>query len=167
MTACLQSILITVFIMSFSQIADAQATGSKLDQVQLMKKFEGNWRGNLGHDTMIVCRNELFGTGLNCSSQLIAKGKSFNSVKQLYGYDPREDVYIMAELNESSPTLEICRTWFTSETTGELVVTYPADAPIRFRFEFITPDKIKQSAVQDNKVIIEIILSKFMLFESN
>jgi|GEM_PF-5533896 len=76
----------------------AQATGNKLDQVDLMKKFVGRWQCELGKDTIMISDNIVFGTGLICSSQIIANDKILESAKQLYGYDKKTDKFIIAEL---------------------------------------------------------------------
>jgi hypothetical protein len=138
----------------------AQATGPKLNQVELLKQFAGSWQGELGKDTCIVGDNVVFGTGLVCNSQVIAKGKIVTSVKQLYGYDQKKDKFIVAELIESSPCIEICTTWFTSQTTGELIITNPENVTVNYKFEFRTPDVIVQTAIQDNKVLKEITLHR-------
>ena len=138
----------------------AQTTDNKLNQVDLMKKFVGSWKCELGKDTVLIGDNIAFGTGLVCSTQIIANGKILNSVKQLYGYDKKIDKFIVAELIESSPVIEICSTWFTSQNTGELVVTNPDNAPLRFRFEFKNADLIVQTAIQNDKVIKEITITR-------
>ena len=137
-----------------------QKTDNRLNQVELMKQFTGSWKCELGKDTIIIGDNVAFGTGLVCNSQIIVKGKIINTVKQLYGYDKKIDKFIVAELIESSPVIEICTTWFTSANTGELVVTNPENAPYRYKFEFKSPDKVVQTVIQNDKVIDEVILTR-------
>ena len=151
-------ILITGFIFKSIPGIFAQQPANNLNQVELMKQFIGSWKCELGKDTLIVSDNIAFGTGLVCNSQIIVKGKIINSVKQLYGYDSKIDKFIVAELIENSPVIEICSTWFTSANTGELVVTNPDNAPFRFKFEFKNPDLIVQTAIQNDKVIKELFL---------
>jgi len=79
-------------------------------------------------------------------------------VKQLYGYDKKIDKFIVAELIKSSPFIEICTSWFTSQNSGELVVTNPENAPFTFKFEFKNPDLIVQTALQDDKLVREITI---------
>jgi hypothetical protein len=83
-----------------------------------------------------------------------------NSVKQLYGYDKKSDKFIIAELIESSPVIEICNIWFTSQNTGELVVINPENALFRFIFEFKNADLIVQTAIQNDKVVKEITITR-------
>lgn len=155
-----KTILIAGFTLICTFELQAQMTGDKLNQVDLMKKFVGHWECKLGKDTISINENIAFGTGLVCSSQAIVNGKIINSVKQLYGYDKKTDKFIVAELIESSPVIEICSTWFTSETTGKLVVTNPDDVPFRFKFEFKTSDLIIQTVIQNDKVIKEVSITR-------
>jgi hypothetical protein len=155
-----KSILIVGFILISIPGLLAQQPENKLNQVELMKQFIGSWKCELGKDTIIIGDNMAFGTGLVCNSQIIVKGRIINSVKQLYGYDSKIDKFIVAELIEISPVIEICNTWFTSANAGELVVTNPDNAPFRFKFEFKNPDLIVQTAIQNDKVIKEIFLTR-------
>jgi hypothetical protein len=160
MKAFYRSLLIVGFVLIGAFELQAQTTDNKLNQVDLMKKFVGRWKCELGKDTVLISENISFGTGLVCNTQILANGKIFNSVKQLYGYDKKIDKFIVAELIESSPVIEICTSWFTSQNTGELVVTNPDNAPFRFRFEFKNADLIVQTAIQNDKVIKEITITR-------
>jgi len=138
----------------------AQKIDNRLNQVDLMKQFIGSWKCELGKDTIMIGENTAFGTGLVCNSQIIVKDKIINSVRQLFGYDKKIDKFIVAELIDSSPVIEICTTWFTSANTGVLVVTNPDNAPFRFKFEFKSHDLIVQTAIQNDKVVKEITLTR-------
>ena len=155
-----KTILIVGFVLIGPFELQAQTTDNKLNQVDLMKKFVGRWKCELGKDTLLIGDNIAFGTGLICSTQITANGKILNSVKQLYGYDKKIDKFIVAELIESSPVIEICTSWFTSQNRGELVVTNPDNAPFRFRFEFKNADLIVQTAIQNDKVIKETTITR-------
>ncbi len=155
-----KTLLIAGFVLIGTFELQAQTTDNKLNQVDLMKKFVGRWKCELGKDTVLIGENIAFGTGLVCSTQIIANGKILNSVKQLYGYDKKIDKFIVAELIESSPVIEICNSWFTSANAGELVVTNPENAPFRFKFEFKNPDLIVQTAIQNDKVIKKITINR-------
>lgn len=155
-----KTILIVGFILFGTFELQAQTTDNRLNQVDLIKKFVGRWKCELGKDTVLIGDNISFGTGLVCSSQMIANDKIINSVKQLYGYDKKIDKFIVAELIDSSPVIEICTCWFTSPNAGELVVTNPENAPFRFKFEFKNSDLVVQTAIQNDKVIKEITIAR-------
>lgn len=138
--------------------ATEQSAHTKLNQVELMKKFTGSWKSELGKDTLLITDNTPFGTGMISSSQTTVKGKILDSIKQLYGYDKKIDRFIIAEQIKSSPVIEICNAWFTSETRGEIFITNPENTPLMYKFEFRTPDSIVQRAILNGKVIKEISL---------
>lgn len=138
----------------------AQSQQTKLDQVELMKQFLGTWKGELSNNTMFMCENKPFGNGIISNSEVTTEGKVVDSVVQLYGYDGKTDRFIIAELKASSPNIELCSIWFTSKNTGEIIITNPEDAPLKFKFEFKTQDLIEQLAMQDEKVISKIILKR-------
>lgn len=133
---------------------------TKLNQVELMRKFLGSWKGEFGEDSIFHCNNKAFGNGIISHSQITTNNKTLDSIVQLYGYDYEADRFVIAELKESSPVIEICSTWFTSENTGEIIITNPVDAPFSFKFEFKSPDMIEQTAIQDNIVVNKIVLKR-------
>jgi hypothetical protein len=159
-----KTILIALFLLISATGILAQTKQAKLNQVELFKQFLGTWTGEVGKDTTITGVNEPFGTGIECNSQIITKGKILDSVKQLLGYDIRSDRFIIAELKKSSPVIEICSTWFTTEYAGELVLSQdssdPEKATLMFKFEFKSPDLIVQTAFYNGKVIKAVTLTR-------
>jgi hypothetical protein len=133
---------------------------TNLDQVELMKQFIGNWKCEYHKDTFLFIENIPFGTGMVSDSQIVSKGETLDSIKQLYGYDKKTDTFIMAELVKSSSIIEICTTRFTSKNAGELVVINTENAKFKWRFEFRTPDKIVQTASLDGKIVKEVTLAR-------
>ena len=160
MKISLKTLLIVLFILINMNRTHAQTTETKLDQVELMKKFIGTWKGEFGDNSVFVSENKQFANGIISNSYITTNGKIIESVAQLYGYDNKTDKFIIAELKESSSVIEICSTWFTTINTGEIIITNPDNAPFRFKFEFKTPDMIEQTAIQDNKVVNKIILKR-------
>jgi hypothetical protein len=153
-------LLITLLIIFSMNKAFTQSTETKLDQVELMKQFSGTWKGEFGNNTFFKSENKQFAGGFISNSQVTTDGKIVDSIAQIYGYDNKIDKFIIAELKKSSPGIELCLIWFTSERTGEIVITNPENAPLRFKFEFKSPDIIEQVALQDNKVVNKITLRK-------
>jgi hypothetical protein len=134
----------------------AQSGNSSLNQPELMKQFIGTWKGEVGKDTIVIGTNNPFGPGLDCTSEIITRGKTLNSVRQLFGYDIKNDKFIIAELIKSSPSIELCAMWFISKSEGEMVlfqdISNPENAILKWRFEFKTPDTIVQTALKNNKI---------------
>lgn len=154
------TLLIVLFLLINTNRMQAQTTQTKLNQIELMKQFIGTWKSEFGEGTIFTSENRPFGNGMICNSQIVIKGKIIDSVTQLFGYDNKTDKFIIAELKESSPVIELCSTWFSSKNTGEIVVTNPDNAPYTFKFEFKTSDLIIQTAITDGKVVNEITLTR-------
>jgi len=142
----------------------AQTTQPKLIQVELMRQFLGTWKSEIGKDTIVIGENAVFGNGLVSNGRITTKGKILDSMKQLYGYDKKTDKFIIAELIESSPVIEMCAAWFTSETTGEMVlyqdISNPEKASLKWKFEFKSNDIIVQTAIVNSKIVKEITLNR-------
>lgn len=131
----------------------AQTVQPKLNQVELMKQFLGTWKCELGRDTFLISETRPFGTGMIARSRIFTKNIVLDSLIQLYGYDSKADKYIVSELIKSAPSVEICNTWFTTANEGEVLIINPDNAPVRFKFEFKTPDFLMQTATKDGKVV--------------
>jgi hypothetical protein len=155
-----KTLVIVLIILIDMNSVQAQSTEIKLDQVELMKQFIGTWKGEFGDTSVFICENKKFANGIISNSQVSTNGNIIESYVQLYGYDNKTDKFIIAELKETSPVIEICSIWFTSINTGEIIITNPDNAPFRFKFEFKTPGIIEQTAIQDNKVMNKIILKR-------
>lgn len=160
---CKTILIVLSLLMSMNEI-QAQTKQAPLDQVALMKQFIGTWECELGKDTMLVTTNKPFGSGMECNGQVVTKGKILDSIKQLFGYDKITDRFMMAELIESSPVMEICSTWFTSGNTGEIVllrdIPDPGKAGLRYEFEFKSPGMIVQTALKNGKVFKVVTLRR-------
>lgn len=129
-----------------------------------MKQFLGTWTGEIGKDTILTGHNIMFGKGLDCYSQIISKGKVISSGRQLYGYDKKSDKIMIAELIKPSPDMEILAAWFTSKTTGEMVllqdISNPDAAVSKWKFEFKSPNLIVETALRNNKTFRIITLTR-------
>jgi hypothetical protein len=157
-------LLITLLIIFCMNKAFAQSTETNLNQVELMKQFSGIWKGEFGNNTFFESENKQFAGGIVSNSQVTIDGKIVDSIVQLYGYDNKLDKFIIAELKESSPSIELCSIWFTSEKTGEIVITNPENTPLKFKFEFKSSDILEQIAIQDNKIANKIILKRITTY---
>jgi hypothetical protein len=160
MKTILRTLLIGVFISIAISEIKAQPTHNKPNQAILMKQFIGTWKGELGRDTFLISENKSFGTGMVSIGRVITKDICLDSIRHLYGYDKRTDKFILAELIKSSPDIEICNIWFTSDTEGEIVIVNPQNVNLRFKFEFKNPDMIVQQAISNEKAVKEIILTR-------
>lgn len=140
--------------------SNAQTPQSELDQLELIEQFVGTWEGELAPDTVFIGVNRAFGTGLISESYVIASGDTIQTIQQLFGYDKKLDKFILAELIESSPVIEVCHVWFTSERKGKIVIVNPDNAPFSWTFEFIGPKFLKQSAILKGEIVKTLLLQK-------
>lgn len=154
------ALLITFFIFINMNNLQAQETLTKLDQVELLKKFIGTWKCEYRKDTSLIIENIPFGTGMISNSKIIANGDTIETIIQLYGYDKEKDRFNIAELVKSTSVLEIINARFISETTGKMVVTNTENAKYQWRFEFKTPDFIIQQALLNDEVVKEVLLNR-------
>jgi hypothetical protein len=134
----------------------SQTTQTQLNQVELMKQFFGTWECELGKNTIYRNENKPFGTGMVFTIQIFTDGEIVDSVKQLFGYDNKTDKYIVAELIKSNSVIEIGTAWFISEHTGKIFIIDSDGDELKFNFEFITPDLIKETATLDNDIVVEM-----------
>lgn len=112
---------ITVFLLAYSIVVQAQPAQAKLDQVKLMKQFVGTWQCEIGKDTTRFWEVKSFGTGLECALHDVASGKLIREAKRLWGYDKRTDKYIGLEVTNWTD-MRIYAQWFTSNYKGEAVL---------------------------------------------
>jgi hypothetical protein len=156
--------IVAVIISIIFNGLNAQTTHPKLNQVELMRQFLGTWKSEIGKDTIVIGENSAFGNGMVSNGRITTKDKILDSVKQLYGYDKITDKFIIAELIESSPVIEMCAVWFTSEITGEMVlfqdISNPDKASLKWKFEFKSPGMIVQTAFLNSKMIKQITLNR-------
>jgi len=157
--------LISLLIIFSMNKSLAQSSETNLDQVELMKQFLGTWEGEFNNNTFFKSENNQFAGGIVSNSQVLIDGKIVDSITQIYGYDSKIDKFIIAELKESTPGIELCLIWFTSEKTGEIIITNPENAPLKFQFEFKSSDILEQVAIQDNKIVNKVILKKIQPIE--
>lgn len=154
----LKKLLFGVGIIVMSIEIQAQ---SNLNQVELNKQFIGTWKCEYAKDTFLVIKNNPFGAnGMVSVSRIFTKSETLDSIIQLYAYEKNYDRFIMSELVRSSSTLEICYMRFTTNTTGEIIVTNTDNAKFEWRFEFKSPDLIVQQALFDGKVVKEVSVNR-------
>jgi hypothetical protein len=90
---------VILLIPIFSCSVHAQRTGSKLDQIELMKQFEGKFKSESGKDTIIYWDFKPFGNnGYELYYSFTYKGKTFFGVRDLWGYDSKTDRWICFSL---------------------------------------------------------------------
>ena len=150
-------LMITGFMTIGLSEVQAQTTQPKLNQVELMKQFFGNWKADLAKDTVLYMNIEPFGTGFTCYIKTVAKNITISEMKELYGYDSKIDRYVAASL-EKGKDIEIYALWFKSDTKYEGVhlsdVSNPDKASIKFEGEIKSKDECLQTILINGKVAV-------------
>ena len=151
------TIIIVIFLLINANTLQAQTTQTQLNQVELLKQFLGSWKGEMGKDTIGFADYLPFGNGIEGIMKEFTKGLLFDSGKQLWGYDKELDKTVFAELWKSSQVIYIDVFWFTSEKKGEVVpfhdISNPANADLKWEFEFKSPDSLVQTMIKNHKVV--------------
>ena len=134
----------------------AQTIQTKLDQVELMKQFIGNWKAELGKDTTALWNFKSYGTGLDCYITYVTNGKIFKEVRSLYGYDKKVDKFIAASMVKGKD-LEIFAIWFLSNRNYEIIyysdISNPDKASIKNEGEINSSDKLIVTKIINNKPV--------------
>lgn len=149
--------MIVSFLLLGANVAQAQTTQTKLNQVELMKQLLGTWKGETAKDTTMVTEYLPFGNAIVGNDKFIIKGKTINSLKELWGYDKKNDKLIGAELNEPSLEITSYAIWFTSKNIFEAVllqdISNPDKAILKYKMELKSADMFIETVIQNGKVI--------------
>ncbi len=138
----------------------AQTTQPKLNQVELMKQFIGNWKVDMAKDTVLYWDAKAFGTGFECYFKTVAKDKIISEGKQLFGYDSKLDKCVAATIFKGMD-IEIWALWFTSKS--KYVITYYSDIsnPDKSSFkmdgEFTSPNAYSETLFMNGKAVMKYI----------
>lgn len=152
---CLKMALVLILIFCFNGL-QAQTSHSKLNQVELMKKFTGLWKSDFAKDTTEFWEAKPYGNGLEAYFKDVTKGKITLEGKQLWGYDTKLDKFIYSTLIPGMD-IDIGTLWFTSQNKYVGVpyndVLKPEKATSRVEGEFTSPDVYVESKIVNNKKI--------------
>ena len=142
----------------------AKTTQNKLIQVELMKQFLGTWKTEMAKDTTQIDEYAAFGNTVVGSIKNITKGKVLTSMKELWGYDPKNDKIVFAAVSESSPEISLWAYWFTSKTTCEGIpyqdLSNPGKALLKYRMEIKSPDVWVLKILQNNKEVAGLTFTR-------
>ena len=137
-------------------ILQAQSSQIKLNQVELMKQWIGSWKWEVAKDTTGFADIKSYGIGLESYFKIVTKGKIVMEGKKLWGYNKKEDKYILAEIIKGQD-LELWATWFTSKNKYEWIlnsdITNPEKASFKYEGEFKSPDMFIENTIENNKTV--------------
>jgi hypothetical protein len=140
------------------RIVKASDTPKELNQVELMKKFAGKFKGELGKDTVVISEIKSFGlSGLEANQKVLFKDKVLSEEKSIWGYDKKYDKYICARIWKDNPEIVVMVFGFTSENTCERIpfefISNPEQATSKAIYEFKSPDLNIKTDIVDGKPV--------------
>jgi hypothetical protein len=138
--------LLIVYLLLCTNGIQAQTTDSKLDQIELMKKFIGSWQTEMGKDTTFMMEGKTFGKGLEFYWKTETKGRIISEGKSIMGYDKMNKRIIEPQIWDSSPNIILWSGLFTSSNKYEAIllkdIANPEKANVKWEYEFKFPDLI-------------------------
>ena len=150
------SVVISVSLLIGSNRLQAQDTGTKLNQVELIKQFASNWRGEIGKDTTAFWEIKSNGSGLECNYRYVAKDKMVMEGKQLWVYDKKVDKFMLSSATNGMDSW-ISGFWFTSKNKSIIVpfsyISNPEKAPFILEMEFKSPEMFIQKTIVNNSIV--------------
>jgi hypothetical protein len=156
----MKKICLTIQIAAFLLIClnglQAQTNQTKLNHAELMKQFLGNWKSELGKDTLgiLICKS--FYNGFDFYFKIESKGRIIFEEKTLTGYDEKYDKLIKLWVQSEKPEFGLIVVWFLSPKVCEEVlfedINNPDKAKFKWIFEFKSPDILTWKDVVNNKV---------------
>jgi len=156
---------IAVFLSICLNALQAQTPQTKLNQVELMKQFVNNWKGEIGKDTTAFWDIKFNGTGLECNFKYVTKGNTVMEGKQLWEYDKKIDKFILSSFTNGTDTRTSTNGadtwasgfWFTSKNKSIIIpfdnISNPEKAPYKLEMEFKSPDMFIQKTIVNNNIV--------------
>jgi hypothetical protein len=133
----------------------AQTSQVKLNQVELMKQFLGTWKTEMVKDTIQIDEFAAFGKTVVGQITNSTNGKILQTVKELWGYDSKNDKIVFAEVSDSSPEIQLFAFWFTTKSMCEGVpyqdISNPGKAALKYKMEIKSTDEWVLKMLQNNK----------------
>lgn len=136
--------------------AQSQNPQTTLDQVRLLKQFEGSWNCEIGTDTSAFWDMEPYGTGYVASLKYITKGEIVKEGKGLYGYDKNIDKIVEAGITIGKD-IGVFVMWFITDSKFVLIpfsdLSNPEKVSFRMEGEFKYPDILVETTMIENKIV--------------
>ena len=156
--------MVSLLMLFFTNQILAQTTQNKLNQVELMKQFLGTWQAQMGKDTIQVDEFNAFGSGIVGTIKTLTKGKVISTIKELWGYDQKNDKIVFSAIWESSPEMALWAYWFTSKNTCEGVayqdISNPEKANLKYKMVIKSSDSYMMTMIQNNKPVAALTFTR-------
>jgi hypothetical protein len=152
----ISAIVCVILILNGFYFAQSQDPHTKLNQAELLKQFEGNWRCEIGKDTTAFWDMNPYGSGFEASLKYDTKGNIVKEGKGLYGYDKSIDKIVEAGITKGKD-IGVYVMWFITESKFVLIpfgdLANPGRASFRMEGEFRFPDILIEKDIRENKVV--------------
>lgn len=106
----------------------AQTVETKLNQVELHKKYLGTWRSEHKDTIAVVTYTPYAKNGMQATYKVTTKGKIVYQSRQLLAYDKNSDKYLCMYFEKSLPGVNLYMCGFTSGDQTETVQLLISDA---------------------------------------
>ena len=144
-----------ILFMNHSFSALSQNPHSNLNQAELFKQFEGNWKCEIGKDTSAFWDMIPYGSGFEAALKYITKGKIVKEGKGLYGFDRNIDKIVEAGITKGKD-IGVYVMWFVSNSKFVLVpytdLPNPEKASFRMEGEFKPAGILVETTIIDKKI---------------
>ena len=149
---------IALLFMLCSNAVQAQSSQKNLNQAELLKKYIGTWKAEVGKDTTRWFEFSSYGVNAMVGSfKIKAQDKIIYQNKQMWGYDKRSEKIIGVELERYSGKMTYYLCEFVSENVLEGTairdITHPNIVSQKFYEEFTSPDMYIQCFTVNNQKI--------------
>jgi hypothetical protein len=149
--------LIAGFLLMGTNPIQSQTTDDKLNQMELLKQWQGTWKCEIGKDTIDIQYVNLFGKAMIDSIITVSKGKILAHEMEIWGYDQTHDKIIAAGIGETSPAIYLYAAWFTSKDTMTIVqyqyISSPEKANFKIECVIKSPDLITRTVFANGKAL--------------
>jgi len=154
-------IIVFVSLLTCADRLQGQGTVTKPDQLQLIKRFINNWKGETGKDTTALWEIKSYGSGIECNFRYVANGKTFMEGKQHWEYDKKGDKFI---LSSNTAGMETGSLWFTSGDKCIIIPSVdmpnPEEEQFEIETEFKSADRFIQKTIVNKKVVNTVIYDR-------
>jgi hypothetical protein len=161
-TMIIKTLLVASVLLCYGSL-HAQNSSTKPDQLKLIKQFVGQWKASIGQDTALTAEFAAIGNGLEGRSTMKSGSETLNEVRQMFGYDPKTDTFIEAELSSVSD-IELWACWFSSDNLFVGVpiadLSDPSKAIFRVEVRIQSPDCFVQTIFKNDKIMAEKTMKK-------
>jgi hypothetical protein len=149
-------IVLAVTLSLISQITMSQNESPRVDQAELLKKFEGTWICDIGKDTIAQWDMIPWGSGFEARLKYTSLGKIVKEGKGLYGYDKSLDKIVEAGITKGKD-IAVYVMWFTSVSKWVLIpycdLPFPEKTGFKMEGEFRSPDNLVETNFENNRIV--------------